>query len=95
MSKNKNNNDINDEVAEYFKSLGYDVDWDTYKGIVYHEIFDKEGSLVLQIDKGTPLEAIKKDLIKERDNTGEGSGYKYTMNGAPSKRLDELLNKIK
>lgn len=92
MSKNNN---IDNEVIEYFKSLGYDVDWDACKGVIYHEIFNKEGNLVLQIDKGTPLEAIKKDLIKERDNTGEGSGYKYTMNGAPSKRLHELLNKIK
>lgn len=87
-------NDINQEVIDYFQSLGYDTDWDVCRGVKYHTIFTKEGKLVLQIDMNIPLNAIKKDLIKERDNQGEGSGYEYIISGAPCLELTELLDKI-
>jgi hypothetical protein len=85
---------INQEVIEYFESLGYQCDWDRCGGQKYHEIL-KDGELVAQIDMGIPLQAIKEDLIHIRD-TGSDCGvseYIYNING-DGKPFNELMNKI-
>jgi hypothetical protein len=83
----------NQEVIEYFKSLGYENSWDTWGGVKYHEFSNAEGKKVMQVDYDIPLRAIKQDLIKERDGIGEGSEYDYIINGG-GPEFDELLGKI-
>ena len=52
-----------DEVAAYFRNLGYRVSWDCKRntGEVWYEIIDEHG-IICQIDQGVPLEAIVEDL---------------------------------
>ena len=88
------NNTIDEEVREYFQSIGYTCDWDRQDGIYYHEIY-KDGELVAQIDKDIPLSAIKMDLIHIRDvDPNKGiSEYDYSING-DGELFDEMLSKI-
>lgn len=84
---------LNKGVVDYFQSLGYKVDWDRCGGQCFHEILDQKGICVMQVDWHIPIEAIKQDLIMERDGVGVGSSYDYIINGSGEK-FDELLSKI-
>jgi hypothetical protein len=70
--KYNSNTTINEEVISYFESLGYKTERDRCGGVNYHEILDQEGKCIMQVDWYIPIEAIKQDVIKERDGVGEG-----------------------
>lgn len=57
--------DVTDEVATYFRSLGFDVTWDFQRrtGLHWYEICE-DGKLLVQIDYGAPLADLKEDLPK-------------------------------
>jgi hypothetical protein len=54
---------INDDVAAYFRSLGFTVTWDFDKrtGLHWYEIYEDD-KLLAQIDFGAPLADIQEDL---------------------------------
>lgn len=87
--------DVDDEVARFFRSLGYRVTWDCRGRKSWYEISDK-GGLFLQIDKGVPLAHLLEDwpfLAKDKEGT---SSSDYTVNGslkdvrAVLKRIEEM-----
>jgi hypothetical protein len=55
--------EIKDEIATYFRDLGFIVTWDFDKrtGLHWYEIYDGK-ELLAQIDFGAPLAEIKEDL---------------------------------
>ncbi len=82
--------DKNDECdfAKYFKELGYGYAWDFSRrdGLYWHELYDSENNLVLQVDMSVPLKRIIADMcaVEEVDNeyflAGEPDGYKEICN---------------
>jgi hypothetical protein len=87
---------MDNEVSQYFKSLGYSVGWDfkAFTREVWHEIYTKEGKLVCQIDKGVPLSAIIEDLkcfYLGKDGT---SNFDYKICAPESEELNELFKKV-
>ena len=55
--------EVKDDVAAYFRSIGFEVTWDFYKhtGLRWYEIYDGDVQLI-QIDFGAPLADLKTDL---------------------------------
>lgn len=53
---------VDDEFARYFRSLGYEVDWDyDRRGAKWYEIL-YDGQMICQVDFGVPLEHFLQDL---------------------------------
>ena len=75
--------EINKEVEEYFKSLGYKYNFDFQRatGIEWHEIIDpKSNRMICQIDMNVPLSAIMEDFSSFKNGETKGtSDYDYVV----------------
>jgi hypothetical protein len=71
---------INDDVATYFRDLGFTVTWDFDKrtGLHWYEIYE-DNKLLAQIDFGASLAAIQEDLpllAVGKPGTSKGADWK-------------------
>ena len=89
-------NAVNQEVVDYFESLGYSVDWDKKGGQLWHEILcPKTKKIICQVDFDIPLVAIKEDLICWRQGKSATNDLDYEINGSLEDPLfQEMLQKI-
>lgn len=63
ISSDIKSENIGDSLVEFFKSLGYKVDWDfsAKHGSTWHEIIDPEsGKLAMQVEMGVSLDRFLK-----------------------------------
>ena len=75
--------DVDDEVSQYFRNLGFGVTWDFSRDHreCWYEILDTHGRLLCQIDMGTPLAAVLEDLPLLTAGKPGTSTMDYTING--------------
>lgn len=85
--------EINDDVAKYFRKLGYTVTWDYGKGEQWYEIL-KGDELVCQFDFGVPLVDLYMDLPLFLCGKNGISKSDYTLNCARRELLAELYEKM-
>lgn len=91
--------EVDDEVSNYFRGLGYEVSWDFSKRTGHHwyEIYDG-GKQIAQIDFGIPLTALLEDLAQFAVDKDGTSPYTYEVRGTPEnfaaiwKRISESLS---
>ena len=72
--------EVNDKVANFFRSFGYLVSWDFKKRTneYWYEIGDRDNRCFCQVDMGVPLEHIIEDFtaIHNGKDTTSPSNYK-------------------
>jgi hypothetical protein len=87
---------INDEVSTFFRSLGYEVDWDFKRstGERWYEIIGSDGYMIAQIDMGVPLTAIIEDLTCWHHGKKGTSNVDFKVNAPDGEEFDELLAKV-
>lgn len=95
LNNNHNKTDLDQEVRDYFRALGYTVNWDFNQktGEIWHEI-SLNGNLVCQIDMGIPLVAIIEDLKCFARNLPGTSKYDYKINMPDNGFFEEMIKKI-
>lgn len=84
------------KLVKYFEDLGYTVSWD-FNGISGEHWFEiyKDNELIVQIDSGVPIEAIRNDLIRLYEGLEMNSNYNYKITGPDSEEFFELQKKVK
>jgi hypothetical protein len=86
-----------DEITQYFTKLGYQVSWDfsTQDSTRWYEILDSN-RLLLQIDKGVSLSALREDMIcwnkGEEGTSNESFEVHSTLWDTPE--IKNLLEKV-
>lgn len=80
---------MDDDVARYFRALGYEVSWDFDKhdGAHWYEIIDpKTDRLIMQIDMGVPLAHIIEDMICWHEGRKATSKSNYDVRGNKNRK---------
>jgi hypothetical protein len=85
---------VDDEVARFFQSLGYEVDWDFDSKGRWYEIGDDKG-VFCQIDSGVPLAHIIEDMACFADGKDGTSASDYEIRGTHSERGRKLLRAVR
>ncbi len=84
-----------DEVSEFFKDLGYEVDWDfKHGGNSWWEI-GSSGKIICQIDMNVPLAHIIEDMTCWAEGRPTTSPSDWELRGPNSKRLSYLLQAVR
>jgi len=80
-----------EEVIKYFTEKGFDVDWDRKWGGSWHEFWHEE-KLLVQLERGIPLEIILRDLkhYAEHGDLPDDSKWNYIIN-APDNDFNKFL----
>jgi hypothetical protein len=90
--------EMDKEFISFFEGLGYNVSWDHSRrtGAVWWEILS-EGKLVIQIDKGVPLDILLEDLQQVKAGKTKWDGrhpVDYCISCEDSPELTAFLAKI-
>lgn len=86
--------EVDDDIAKYFRKLGYVVTWDYGRGERWYEIL-KGCELVCQFDFGVPLVDLYTDLPYMLRGQGGPSKSSYVLNCQDKSLLTELYRKMK
>ena len=86
---------VNDEVAIFFRGLGYTVDWDFKwdNGERWYQIEDGEG-VICQPDLGVPLADLIEDFVCLHEGREPTSKTEYSMWCEPNSPRFKKLAKL-